>query len=165
MAFSALTLAQIAAKEATKQELFTKIKDNFDNHESRITSLESSSGNFQPIVWRVVGASYSISGTLPLMYFRAHFTFNITGSTLWVIDDGYFGTVEVDVLKSTNSGASFTSIYTTRPQVPRGSGAFQEDAGVLNGVPSLNAGDYLKLDLLDNQLGNKEFYLILTIGT
>lgn len=41
MAYSALLSAEIAASEPVSQELWTKVKDNFSNHETRVLALET----------------------------------------------------------------------------------------------------------------------------
>lgn len=40
MAYSALTTGEITEAEATKQQIFQKIKDNFEDHESRLFTIE-----------------------------------------------------------------------------------------------------------------------------
>ena len=59
MAFSALTTAEVQAGQPVKQSLQTKIKDNFDDHESRITANAVSLENKYGGSLFNVGAAYS----------------------------------------------------------------------------------------------------------
>jgi hypothetical protein len=61
MAFSALTTAEVQAGEPVKQSLQTKIKDNFDNHEDRITANAVSLDNKYGGSMFNVGAAYSVA--------------------------------------------------------------------------------------------------------
>ena len=41
MAYTAITSGEIASGEPTSTTVLTKVKDNFDNHETRIEALEA----------------------------------------------------------------------------------------------------------------------------
>lgn len=158
MAFSALTTAQIAASEPVKQELWTKVKDNFDDHETRVTTLEGSLQVFAPIEWRVFGAHWKTGSDTGLAFERITESITLTSGTLYIIDDGTSGTLTVDVQKSSSGGGSFSTIFSTKPTLAQGGGNHGTNNGVLS-TTVLVSGDILRLDVSAYQVGNIEFYV------
>ena len=59
MSFTAITSTEIEAGKPVKESLFTKVKDNFDDHESRITANAVSLENKYGSSFFNLGASYS----------------------------------------------------------------------------------------------------------
>jgi len=157
MAFSAITAAQIAASEPVKQELFDKTRLNFDDHETRVASLETSLQTFLPIEWRIVGSHWKTGSDTGLAFQRITAALTLTAGTLYIVDDGASGTLEVDVQKSAAGGASFSSIFSSRP-ILNPSSDHGTNAGTLS-TTALIAGDILRFDVVSYQVGNVEFYL------
>jgi len=61
MSFTAITSTEIEAGKPVKESLFTKVKDNFDDHESRITANAVSLENKYGSSFFNLGASYSVA--------------------------------------------------------------------------------------------------------
>lgn len=159
MAFVPITTAEITTGEPVKSSTQTKIKDNFDNIDSRITSLEGGSNTvYPPIIMRVNGF-YGEAGelTIPAVGFlktTMNFNITITGVRILIDSAGSSGTTEVD-LKYKRGAGSYTSIFTTKPSVlyTAGSDSISSNA-VLNPTEvNLQAGDILRLDLTSAQAG------------
>lgn len=152
MAFSSISSAVIAVGQAIKAELWGKVKGNFDDHETRINQIESSSSKLEIIKFFVLNASEFSTGT-GLFYWESNDTFTITSAYVQIFEKGSLaGTFEVDIKKSTTdlNSTSFTTIFTTKPSIAFASVADYEkstnqvfDPTKINIVP----GNYLRLDI------------------
>lgn len=149
MPFTSITTTEIASGKPVAATTQTKIKDNFDNHESRIVTIESAGSAFPPIIFRVNGG-YCVKSAL--IKTTANFSFNITGIRILVDTAGSAGTIEVDVQKKTGAGV-FESVLTTLPTVlfSAGNDALSTNA-ILNPTKvGVVAGDILRLDITSAQ--------------
>ena len=158
MSFNPLNTAEIAVGEPVKNTTQTKIKDNLDNLNERIESLEGgSSTTYPPIILRVNG-TYGEHGDLQLpangiLKTTLNFNITITGARLIIDEAGVSGTTEIDIKYKRGVGA-YTSIFTTKPSVGFASG---DDSTSSNGILNisevgLQAGDIIRLDILDAQI-------------
>lgn len=161
MSFTAITTPEVTSGKPVTADVGLKIKDNFDDHESRLLSIEGGAGTTYPsIVFRVNGPYYhGWSGTITgLVKSAVNFSITITGVRLIIDTAGSSGTTEIDV-KFKRGGGSWTSILSTKPTVAFGAG---DDATSSNGVVDaanndLLAGDLLRLDLTSVQTGGSGF--------
>lgn len=152
MAFSSISSAVIAVGQAIKAELWGKVKSNFDDHETRLNQVESSSSKLEIIKFYVLNGSEFSTGT-GLFYWESNDTFTITSAYVQIFEKGTLaGTFEVDIKKSTTdlNSASFTTIFTTKPSIAFASVADYAkstnqvfDPTKINMVP----GNYLRLDI------------------
>lgn len=153
MSFQTITTAEITTGEPVKNTTQTKIKDNFDNLDTRVTSLEGGGNTvYPPIVMRVNGY-YGESGelTIPATGFlktTMNFNLTLTGVRILIDNAGISGITEIDLKYKRGAGA-YTSIFTTKPSVSYSAG---NDSISTNAVlnPSevyLQAGDILRLDI------------------
>lgn len=155
MAFIPITLNEIAVGEPISNSTLTVVRENFDNHESRILGVETGAGTvYPPIILRVNGF-YSTLG----IYSRAvtttcNFNLTITGIRLIIDVAGSSGTTEVDVLYK-RGGGSWTSVLTTKPSVvySAGDNAVSSNAVLNLGQVDLQAGDLIRLDITSTQAG------------
>lgn len=153
MAFSAITSGEITSGKPVAATTQTKIKDNFDDHEARIESLESSISNFLPIILSVNGYYFVATNVLKT---TANSSLTITGGRILINTAGSSGTTQVDILRSraSVSGGAYLSIFSTKPSVASSAG---NDALSSNGVLDLTkvdiiAGDILRLDITSAQV-------------
>lgn len=163
MAFTALNSSEVAAGEPTKQELFNKIRLNFDDHESRLLTVEGATNAYLSIDFGVQG-EYGVLGTQTNIsgYIRIPFNLTILSGRLLIEQAGSAGTTEVDMLFKRGVSA-FSSLFTTRPSVAfsAGSNALSTN-GVLDATKvNLLAGDIIRCDLTASQTGGKGFVAIL----
>lgn len=155
MAFVAISNLDIAAAEPVKQELWQTVKDDLDDHESRIGNLELAVANFVPIEFHFNGLYWKyVTPQTAVMYDRLTFTINILAARLTIWKAGTSGTTEVDVLYKTGAGA-FTSIFTTKPSVGFAAGDLAVSTNaVLTSTPiTITAGSFLRVDLTSAQSG------------
>lgn len=145
MAFTAITTAQIASGEPTAQDLFQKIKDNFDDHESRITVLDTASNIFRPIQFDVVGPYGAEIVKDGLMFDLLRFDITVLNVILFIHDSGSAGSTTIDVEYKRGVGA-FTSILSSPLSAAFGSGDYHIATGTL-GTTTLLTGDILRLNV------------------
>lgn len=159
MAFTPLSSSMISAGKPTRQELFSLTKSNFDDHETRITSLEGSIGQAQPIDFAITGEvsqGYVQNG---LLHHRVHQNITLLGVRLLTIDAGSAGTIEVDV-KYKRGANPFATILTANITQAFGAGDYAVTSGTL-GVTDLLLGDILRLDVVSVQTGAREVHVYL----
>lgn len=163
MAFDALNVAEVAAGEPTKQELFNKIRLNFDDHESRLLVVEGATNAFLSIDFGANGLYGPLSTQVNIAgYIRIPFNLTIISGRLLIDKAGTAGTTEIDILFK-RGVAAFVSLFTTRPSVPFGDGNIALSTnGVLDATKvDLLAGDILRCDLTASQTLGKGFVGIL----
>lgn len=159
MSFSTITTAEIATGKPNANSTWTKAKDNFDNHESRIVSLEGGSATtYPPIILRVNGYYGSIGAQTGLLKTVTNFALTITGVRIYIDTAGSSGSTTCDI-KVSYAGGAYTSIFTTLPTVAFGAG---NDGVSTNAVldaarVDLAAGDIIRLDTTATQTGGKDF--------
>jgi len=157
MAFTPITSAQIEIGEATKKEIFSKTKDNFDDHETRIGSLESGATSTIPMAWVIKDSAVVYDDAAQL---RVPFDITITSVVLEVVEAGSAGTLEVDVLS--DQGGSFTTVLSggnlTRAF---GDGSTPVTSSGITGA-DVDAGKHLRLDIKAVQTGMRDAYVVVT---
>lgn len=153
MSYNSITNTEIASGEPVLNTTQTKIKENFENLNSRVSTLEGGgSVVYAPIILRING-SYGESGdlTIPslgILKTTCNFNMIITGVRLLIDNAGVSGTTQVDVQYKRGAG-SWTSVFTTKPSVSYSSG---DDSVSTNGVldageVSILAGDLIRLNI------------------
>lgn len=158
MAFTAITSVQIAAGEPTAQELFTKTKDNFDDHESRITVLESAILSAAPIRFGVTNYNDFLPAT-QVDVERIPYNLQILSARILVIDAGTSGTLQVD-LEYKRGANPWTSIFSSLPSVPFSDGDYALSSNGIVSVTDLLLGDLLRLNINSGQAGNVQFLVL-----
>lgn len=159
MSFVAIGSAETESGKPVTSTILGKVKENFDDHESRIQAIEGGAGvTYPPLIFRVNGP-YSHSGAVDgVVKTTTNFPIEITGIRILIDTAGTSGTTEIDV-KVKSGGGSFTSVLTTKPSLSYTSG---NDALSSNGVvnptySTLSAGDILRLDLTSVQTDGRGF--------
>lgn len=155
MSFTAITTGEITTGKPVSTITQNKIKDNFDDHESRIESLEAGSTGDPPIILRVNGGYYNATGILKT---TTNLTLNLTGVRLLIDAAGSSGTTQIDILRKRGAG-SYTTIFTTKPSVAfsAGSDALSTNGVLDAGMLDFIAGDILRLDIISSQVAAKGF--------
>lgn len=157
MAYVAITAGEITTGEPVKSSTQTKIKENFENLDSRVTSLEGGSNTVYPPIILGVNGAYGEAGelTVPFTGFlktTMNFDITITGVRILIGTAGVSGTTEID-LKYKRGVGSYTSIFTTKPSVSYSDGndAISSNAVLNLSEVNLQAGDILRLDITSAQ--------------
>src|SRR6185312_11690075 len=109
--YTAINTGEIVSGEPTTNSLWTKVKDDLDDHETRIETLEGASSVYPPIILRANGAYFVMTDVLKT---TTNFSLTITGARLLIDQAGSSGTTEIDILVS-SGGGPYNSIFTTKP--------------------------------------------------
>jgi hypothetical protein len=152
MAYNPILSAAISIGSAIKKELWDFVQGNFNDHETRINSIESSTPKIPVIKFYVLNAS-SFSTATGLFYWESNDTFTITNAYVQIFEKGSLaGTFEVDIKKSTTNldSPAFSTIFTTKPSVAFAS--VSDYAKSTNQVLdptkiSIVPGNYIRFDL------------------
>jgi hypothetical protein len=149
MAFTPITSAQIEVGEPTKKEIFTKTKDNFDDHETRISSLEAGATSTVPGEFLIqdsglVQDEAAFSAPIP-------FDITITDVKLTVETAGSAGTLEVDVLS--DQGGSFSTVLSGNLTRAFGDGDRSSVSAGSLVTTDVDANKFFRLDVKAVQTG------------
>lgn len=149
MAYSPFTSAQVAVGEATKTELFVKMKDNDDDHETRILSLEGGATSTFPLGFFIMNSASVLDDAAKE---RVPFDITITSVILKVDEAGTAGSLEVDVLS--DQGGSFSTVLSGGNLVVAfgaGDGAEVTSSGIA--IADNDLGKRFRLDVKAVQTG------------
>lgn len=159
MAFTPLNSTEILPTKPVKTELWNTVKDNFDDHESRIISLQGSDTT-DPAQFVVRGDYYTYGAKIGVAFIRAAYALTITDVKLFIVDAGASGTLQVDIQKKSGVGA-FATIFSTKPSVLFSAGDYSTSTNAAVSVGTVLAGDILRLDISTVMTGNDEFHVYL----
>lgn len=157
MAFTTIPQALVTLGKAVKAVFGQQVKDNFDDHETRISANELALQSFDPHKWGFQDFQVDvITGKELPIRIKIAFDERLLGARIHVVKDGSVGTLEIDVQRSTDGGATFNSIFTTRPSIAAGGG---DDGESINAVfdeaerePDLN--DLLAITVITTMTGS-----------
>ena len=168
MAFSSLSSTLIQVGKAIKAEIFSTLKSNQDDLNTRLSTVEALAEKVIVFDGIVLNASSATSLT-GLGLYRVANSFTLLDAKVGVFDisGGFTGNLEIDILKS--SSADFTSgvsVFTTKPSLDFSTASSYDES--TNTVFDVNnndvvEGDYLRLDVtqLPNEvLGRFVVYVI-----
>jgi hypothetical protein len=150
MAFTSLSNTLIQVGKAVKKEIFQVIKDNFDDHETRINNVEAGTISLNLFNGVVKPTSNFLHKGIAYYYISGNAI--VTEAFIQIFEkDSFTGTLEIDILKSStdNDDDNFVSIFTTKPSINFATAAdFDESINqVLGSGASLASGDILRLDI------------------
>lgn len=149
MPFVTIDPTLIEAGDPVTEDLFSTIKDNEDNLDSRVTALEGTASKI--IVYNGIFCNASSAGSLTgLMFERIPADFTITDAKVYIFTKGSLtGNLELDVRKS--SSADFTSdssIFSTKPKLDFSVASnYAESSNAVISSGGFTAGQYLRIDM------------------
>lgn len=175
MAFLSIPSSWLTVGEAIKKQLFLRIKDSLDNHEGRINSLESGANKIDIFNFEVIGyvSYYSSTELVGLGTFKAptdmiltEVGITLTNSPSTPTLSSSSGSLQIDLERSLDNGATWSTILISRPTIGDG----QMNAGEVSGLVSfidggevLNAGDLLRVNVTSKK-DTQGAFLITTYG-
>jgi len=157
MAFIAINTNLLDVGDPIKKEILDLVKDNFDDHESRIVQVESVISKIDVFNDVVYNASV-FSTALGIIFFQASNAFTLTEAKITIFEKGSLtGFLEVDIKKNTSlNPAGFASVMTTRPLIDYSTAASYDDstnAVFDNSAKNILPGDWLRLDITQAPTG------------
>lgn len=159
MPFTTIPSSLIEVGKAITRTLFsTYIKDNLDDLDSRVSSVEASASKiviFDELVINASGLGSTITG---LDVYRVQSSIDMTDVKVGIFEKGSFtGNLEIDIKVSSNTDfSSAVSIFTTKPRIVYSTASSYDESNnaVLNGTTkALTEGDYLRLDVTEMPAG------------
>lgn len=151
MAYSAITSTEVQVGKPVTSSLFTKVKDNFDDHESRILAVEAVTS--QVVIFNFPILTAVTASTLTgVTYWRCPFDVTLTDCKVVAYEIGSLtGDLELDVKKNTSPDSTgMTSVFTTQPSLDYGTASDYDESS--NAVfdaseQDVSAGEWLRLDI------------------
>lgn len=159
MAYIPITSNEIATGEPVTNSTQTKIKNNFDNHESRLVGVETGTSTiYPPLIFRVNGLYGSIGSIDGLLKTTPNFNLQISGIRILIDKAGVSGTTEIDI-KYKSGGGAWTSVLSSTPTAPYtgGDDYISNNAVIDLDHNQISAGDIIRLDLLSSQVDADSF--------
>ena len=163
MAYDTLTAAQIAAGKALKEEILTKIKANQDGFNIDIENLKQTAV-IDMVNIHVSGdiKDYSIAEIqtrAPI--FKAPVSGSITSFVFGLLTTSISGTLEIDILKSTDNGINFSTLLNSPVELTTFAiGDLSGTVDFINAAAQdFNQNDLIKLLITGIQVGQGEFLL------
>ena len=151
MAYQSLPDILIQVGKSLKREIFkTYIKDNLDDHETRLQSLEAQAASQVVFDFPITNATSANSFT-GLTAWRSPYNFTLTDCKVSIFEKGILtGTLEVNVRKSSSTDDSAAvSVFSTRPSITYADASDFDESNNAVLDPNnqdVSTGDYLFLD-------------------
>ena len=152
MSFISIPASIITVGSAIKKELWDYVKNNFDDHETRLNGIETNAAKIPVMKFYVLNAA-NFSTATGLYYWESNDNFTITNAYIQIFEKGSLsGFFEIDIKKSTTTldGASFSSIFTTKPKITFSTASdYSKSTNQVFNVPQITVapGNYLRLDV------------------
>lgn len=172
MAYSSIPSSLIAVGKATVKQIFQLIKDNEDDLNTRLSSIEATANKKVFFNGTVRGAS-SFTTATNAAQLRVESSIDVTDVKVAIYDDTTAitsGTLEIDIIKATGSGdgpdfSTSVSIFTTRPSIDFSTASdYDESISAILSVAnaSLVEGDYIQMNVTSKpaSLGRFFFYCV-----
>ena len=167
MAFTTLSAALIAVGKPILKSIFTTLKTNQDDLNTRLTSVEGSASKARFWSLPVLGAS-SFTVATGVSQIRIDASLDITDVIIGIYDDTTAitsGTLEIDIVKSTAGGPDFSagvSIFTTKPSIDFSTASDYDESTnqVLNATnAACVAGNYIQLNITSKPAALGKFFV------
>jgi hypothetical protein len=157
MAFVTIPANAIEVGDPITKDLFDKVKDNFDDHETRILSQETSQKRIE-LINCIFGNAVSASTLTGLFDVNAPQDLTITECYVQIYEKGSLGgELEIDIkVNSTPNDTGMTSIFTTLPKITYASASDYDKSTnqVFNGAQtSVTEGHNIRLDVTELPTG------------
>lgn len=151
MAYQPINSSEIEVGKPIKKELFTKIKENFETHQTAISALALGASPVEVFNFDVVNATAAPTLT-GMVHHKAFIGFTVSTVEIQIFEKGSISTgiLEVDVKKnSTLDDVGMTSILSVKPSI---NFAVVSDYAIATGtlnpaLQEISAGEYLRLDI------------------
>lgn len=165
MAYTSINSSDIQVGKATKKELFQLIKDNLDDHESRLLALSGGSGKLSLVNTDIRVGSNATGFLTGALYYEIIQDCIATEVAIQLFEKGVAssGSLTVDIKKNTSTNPSgFNTILTAPPTISMASSDFTRATGTINpSAQTLNIGDIIRVDVTALPVGLQKFRVVL----
>jgi hypothetical protein len=151
MAYTSISSAAIQVGKAIKKNLWELVKSNLDDHESRISAVETI-GTVLDIIDETFYSATAAASLTGMYFYKAKQGIRITKLEIQIYEKGAIasGSLTVDLKKSSSlNPVGFASIMTTQATIDFSTANdFDLNAGVINStLNELAVNEYLRLDV------------------
>lgn len=174
MSFTTIPLTDIDVGQPTKASLFLTIKDDLDDHETRINSLEAGVNKVSIFNGEVIGyiSHYSVAQLVGIGTYRSTSNIIITEAKIILINSSQSpsisssgGRLEINLDRSTDNGVTWSTILKTRPSIEAGTYATGSTSGLVaftTGGELLNLNDLLRVSITSKKDTQGSFLIVVT---
>lgn len=163
MSFITIPSSWLNVGEAIKKKIFTRIKDNLDDHETRLNAVEQGVNKVTIFNFEVIGyiSNYSASELTGIGTYRSPQNMVITEVKIVLLNSSSTptisssaGSLQIDLEKSIDGGITWNSILVQRPTIGDG----QYLSGEESSLVSFNTGGELVMqsDLIRINITSKK---------
>jgi hypothetical protein len=155
MSYTTIPSTSTNVGKAITKNTIDLIKNNLDDHETRINALSVGSGPMVLFDEEILNVSTALTLT-GIAYYKAIANMTITKGQIQIFTkDGITtGTLDFDLKKATSLGGTYTSIFTTKPAINYATAAaYDSNDGVLNSGQVMNQNDIIRLDITNVPTG------------
>ncbi len=174
MAYNTIPTSWIEAGKALKKKLFTRVKDNLDDHEERIDALEAGANKIEIFNFEVMGYinNYAASELVQIGTFRASSNLTITEAKLILMNStngsnsSSSGYLSIDLERSTDGGITWNTILSQQPTIEDGVSATGSESGLvtfITGGEDISEGDLIRVNVT-NKKDTQGSFLISVYG-
>lgn len=149
MAFSSLSSTLIQVGRAIKAEIFSTLKSNQDDLNTRVSGLESGAAKVEVFNQIILPGGLFASAT-GIFYYVANIDFDLVEAKLSIGEVGSgAGTIEVNLLKGTSlDSATYSTVFSTRPSIDLGTANdYDSSTNAVFSSTSVSQGDFLRIDI------------------
>lgn len=146
MAFSSLTDTLIQIGKAVKREIFTTLKNNQDDLDSRVSAIETTS-RVEVFNFSTTGSpnDYNLTMLEQIETYETFTELSLTEAKMTLVDSlsTSIGNIEMDILASTD-GTTYTTIFSSKPTITA-SGTQSGSFTINPTYTTIDNGTFLKL--------------------
>lgn len=166
MAYTPINPLWIVPGQPTKTELFERISDNLDDHESRITTVETVTNVTQKIDFEIFGDYAYYNQVWPpmspatgpdldlrvgIMYERIPVGITALACRIIQYRAGNSGTTTFDLKYASSPSGTYNTIFSTLPSITAAAGDFAISSNAVLSVTSFPANTVFRLDMVTCQ--------------
>lgn len=171
MAFITIPSSWITVGKAVKKEIFEYIKNNFDDHETRINSIEAGTSKVELFNFEVIGYinNYTALELTGIGTFRAPINLILTNAKLTLLNSASCpvvssanGVLAIDLQKSSDNGVTWTSILVQRPEIGDGVYATGSESGIFTFITNgeiVNQDDLIRVNVYSKKDSQGSFLI------
>jgi len=158
MAFNTIPATLLEVGKAIKKEIFTLIKDNFDDHELRINGIELGANKVEVFNFEVTGFinNYTSEELVQIGTYRAPSDFTLIEAKITLMNNSSgsasttSGVLSIDIQRSVDNGVTFATILSGLPEIPDGTNATGSESSsivFISGGEDISQDDIIRVNV------------------
>lgn len=172
MAFTVIPSSWLNVGEAIKKRLFTRIKDDLDDHETRLNAVEAGINRIDIFNFEVTGYifNYPAAELVGVGTYKAPQNIIITEVKVIILNSASSpyssssaGSLKIDLERSTNNGATWATVLSSQPTIGDGSYAAGAESAMVSFITNgeiLLADQLLRVNVTSKKDSQGSFQII-----